>query len=140
VISIEEIKSQLSNCGLKVTPQRIVILEALNELKNHPTAENIIEYIRKKHPNIATGTVYKVLETFVENKIINKVKTENDVMRYDAILSSHHHLYSKDSDRIEDYIDSELDDMLKQYFEKKNITHFKVEEIRLHIKGKFLTS
>lgn len=137
-MGIEEIKDKLSGCGLKITPQRIAILEAVNELKNHPTADNIIDYIRRVHPNIASGTVYKVLETLVDNKLIKKVKTEKDVMRYDAILDLHHHLYCNESDRIEDYSDEELDNLLAEYFEKKKIPNFNVEEIKLQINGKFL--
>ncbi|MBK9982145.1 MAG: transcriptional repressor [Saprospiraceae bacterium] len=62
-------------------------------MKNHPAVENIIEYIKIKHPNISIGTVYKVLDSFVENGLLKKVKSENDIMRYDAVLHHHHHLY-----------------------------------------------
>lgn len=132
-----EIRNKLIDKGLKVTPQRIAILDAIVKLNNHPSAENIIDYIRKNHPNIATATVYKVLDALVENELIAKVKTEKDIMRYDACLENHHHLYSSDSDRIEDYTDDELNEILKKYFEKKGITGFKIEDIKLQIIGKF---
>jgi len=134
------IKEKLSECGLKITPQRIAILEAIYVLNNHPTADNVITYIRKTHPNIATGTVYKVLDTLVESKLIKKIKTEKDIMRYDGILDQHHHLFSSESDRIEDYSDDKLDKLLEEYFKKKRIPGFKVEEIKLQINGKFLKS
>lgn len=126
--------------GLKVTPQRVAILEAIVKLNNHPTAENIIDYIRKNHPNIATATVYKVLDALIVNELIKKVKTEKDIMRYDAIVESHHHIYFSDSDRIEDYNDNELNTLLEKYFEKKRIPDFKIEDIRLQIIGKFVKS
>ena len=137
-ISIDMIKNKLKECGLKVTPQRIAILEAIYVLNNHPSAENIITYIRKTHPNIASGTVYKVLDTLVENKIIKRIKTEKDIMRYDGILDQHHHLFGLQSDRIEDYTDAELDKLPEEYFKKKKIRGFKVEEIKLQINGNFL--
>ena len=133
----EEFSNKLIEKGLKVTPQRIAILEAIVKLNNHPTAENIIEYIRKKHPNIATATVYKVLDALVSSKLIKKVKTEKDIMRYDAIMESHHHLYCSESDRIEDYNDNELNELLEKYFEKKGIPDFKIEDIKLQIIGQF---
>lgn len=136
-ISVDRLKNNLSEKGLKVTPQRIIILEAIYKLANHPTAENIIEYIREKHPNIATGTVYKVLETLVSNKLINKVKTERDIMRYDGVTEKHHHLYCTECDLIEDYIDEELDSLLKNYFKNKNLPGFDIEDIVLQIRGKF---
>lgn len=136
--TIDNIRNKLIEKGLKVTPQRTSILEAIYVLNNHPTADNITEYIRNSHPNIATGTVYKVLETLVDNKLIRKVKTDKDIMRYDGILERHHHLYCSECDLIEDYIDPDLDQLLKEYFKKKKITNgFKLEDIVLQIRGTF---
>ena len=113
------------------------VLAAIYNLNNHPTAENLIHEIRKKHPHIATGTVYKVLETLVENNIIKKVKTDKDIMRYDGVYESHHHLYCSTCDLIEDYSDSDLDQILRDYFKTKELAGFKIEEFVLQIKGKF---
>ena len=136
-ILIEDIRNKFSQKGLKITPQRVVILEAIYKLNNHPTADNIIENIRESHPNIATGTVYKVLETLVENGLIRKVKTDKDIMRYDGIIENHHHLYCSKCDLIEDYIDEDLDNLLKNHFKDKNIKGFKIEDIVLQIRGAF---
>jgi Fur family peroxide stress response transcriptional regulator len=127
----------LKDSNLKVTPQRVAVLEALNNLKNHPTADKIKEYVVKNHPNIAVGTIYKTLETFVDKGLVKKVKTEKDVMRYDAILENHHHLYCKDTERIEDFFDDELDNLIDKYFKKKKIPNFKVKDIKLQIIGTF---
>lgn len=133
----EDIRSSLTGKGLKVTPQRIAILEAFYQLNNHPTADNIIEYIRKNHPNISTATVYKVLDAFVTCGLVSRVKTERDVMRYDAITESHHHIYCSDSDCIEDYNDHELNQLLREYFERKQIPGFTIEDLKLQIIGRF---
>lgn len=133
----EEPGINLKSSNLKVTPQRLVVLEALGNLKNHPTADNIKEYVVKNHPNIAVGTIYKTLETFVEKGLIKKVKTERDVMRYDPILETHHHLYCEESERIEDFFDDELNNMLQKFFMKKKIPNFKVKDIKLQIIGSF---
>lgn len=135
---IEGISDKLIDKGLKVTPQRIAILEAILKLSNHPTADNIIEYIRMNHPHISVATVYKVLDALVENSLIRKVKTEKDIMRYDAVMESHHHIYCSDSDRIEDYKDEKLNEILKKYFKKNAIPDFMIEEIRLNVIGKFI--
>jgi Fur family transcriptional regulator, peroxide stress response regulator len=134
----EEISNKLIERGLKVTPQRIAILEAIVKLNNHPSAENIIEYIRKNHPNIATATVYKVLDALVLSDLIKKVKTEKDVMRYDAVIKNHHHLYCSESDRIEDYIDNEINELLEKYFSTKKMPDFKIEDINLQLIGRFI--
>ena len=128
----------LKNSNLKITPQRVAVLEALNKLQDqHPTADKIKEYVVKNHPNIAVGTIYKTLETFVEKGLVRKVKTEQDVMRYDAILDKHHHLYCEDTDRIADFFDIKLNEMLEEYFKKRKIPNFKVRDIKLQIIGTF---
>ena len=127
----------LKDSHLKVTPQRVAVLEALNSLKDHPTADKIKEYVVKNHPNIAVGTIYKTLETFGEKGLVKRVKSEKDVMRYDAILDNHHHLYCEDTERIEDFFDDQLNKMLEEYFKKKKIPNFKVKDIKLQIIGTF---
>lgn len=136
-ISSDIIQGKLKSKGLKVTPQRTAILEAVYKLDNHPTAENIIDFIRKTHPNIASGTVYNVLDVLVESKLVKKVKTDRDIMRYDGIMDHHHHMYCSECDKIENYFDNDLDEMLKNYFSKKNFPGFQIENIVLQIKGKF---
>ncbi len=135
----EGIRKKLAEKGLRVTPQRLLVFEAIINLKTHPTADNIVEYVRKNHPNIAVGTVYKVLETLVEHNLISRVKTENDVMRYDGVTDYHHHLYCSESDRIEDYSDENLQKIIYDYFNKNDIPGFEIEDIRLQIIGKFYT-
>lgn len=134
---MEYIREQLKQKGLKVTPQRIAIYEAVVKLKNHPTAEYILDYIKKNHPNISVGTVYKVLDSLVENQLLKKVKNEKDVMRYDAVMQQHHHLYCTESERIEDFDDPELNKLITKYFEKKKIKGFKINDITLQITGEF---
>jgi Fur family transcriptional regulator, peroxide stress response regulator len=134
-----EIRSKLGEKGLRVTPQRVAIYNAILKLNNHPTADEIFAFIKKDQPHIATGTVYKVLDSLVENGLILKVKTEKDIMRYDAIMENHHHLYCVDSDKITDYYNDEIIEILADYFGKNEIPDFEIADIKLQIKGKFKT-
>lgn len=133
-----EIRDKIAAKGLKVTPQRMRVMEAIYNLNDHPTAENILDYIRKNDPNIGSGTVYKVLETLVENSLIKKVKTERDVMRYDGILENHHHLYCIQCDYIEDYKNEKLDQLLQEFFRENKIENFTIEDVKVNITGNFI--
>lgn len=137
-MKFDEIRNILIDKGLKVTPQRLAVLEAIIELGNHPSAEKVMKFIKSNHPNIAVGTVYKTLETYVEKGIVKKVKTDRDIMRYDAVLDKHHHLYCLESNKIEDYYDDDLNKIIEDYFEKNEIKNFKIEDIKLQIIGNFL--
>lgn len=135
-MKLNELRNRLINGGLRVTPQRIAIYGAVVTLNNHPAAEQIIDYIRKKQPNVSIATVYKVLDALVDHKLIKRVNTQRDITRYDAILEPHHHIFYSDSDKITDFVDYELSSMLKDYFTKKEIPGFIIEDIRLNIIGK----
>ena len=137
-MNLNDYKIKLKSKGLKVTPQRMAVLEAVDVLHDHPTAEDVGRFIRKKYPNIATGTIYKTLDTLAEKDIIKRVKTDNGLLRYDAIRDMHHHLYCLQTDRIEDYYDSELTEIINEYFEKKEIPNFRIEDIKLQIVGRFI--
>lgn len=137
MISDEKIRQRLSACGLKITPQRIAIYKALHEVEPHPTVDRIIARVGEKNPNISAGTIYKTLELFAEKKLVKKVKTDADKMRYDAILQKHHHLYCSQSDKIEDYYDEELNRLIEAYFEKHPIPGFEMQDFKLQIVGIF---
>ena len=133
----KSIKDILVEKGLKVTPQRIAVYEALMHVKNHPSADRLIKYIRESHPSISVGTIYKTLETFVDNKLVKRVKTEEDVMRYDIILDEHHHIYCTQTGKIADYFDEDLDQIIKAYLKNNPIPGFELEEVKLSIIGHF---
>ncbi len=132
-----DILSKLTGCGLKITPQRMAVLEVLIKSKNHPTAEAIYKEVVGSLPGVSATTIYNTLDTFVVKGLVKRVKTEADVMRYEAVTSHHHHLYSSASDRMEDYYDTELDEVLKAYFERKKLKNFQISEIKLQIMGSF---
>lgn len=136
-MKIEDYRTRLRDSGLKVTPQRLAVYEAVDILHDHPTAEEVSQYIRKKHPDIALGTVYKTLETLAEKAILLRVKTDSGLLRYDAVADSHHHIYCTQCDRIEDYYDTGLTKILYDYFKSHSIPGFSIEDIKLQIVGKY---
>ena len=55
-------KHELLEKGLRLTPQRELVLSAVREL-GHSTPEDIAEKVRLTHPGINLSTVYRNLET-----------------------------------------------------------------------------
>lgn len=127
----------LKDAGLKVTPQRMAVMEAVFSIDGHPSSDEVSKYVKKLHPNIALGTIYNILDSLTDKGILNRVKTDKGVMLYDSVGRKHHHLYCNESDRIEDFYDDELDAMLEAYFTKKKISGFDIRDIKLQLVGKF---
>jgi Fur family peroxide stress response transcriptional regulator len=122
---------------LKVTPQRLAVLDVVHTLDNHPTADQIIEVIRFSQPNVSLSTVYKILDTFTRKGILTKVKTDNETMRYEPALEHHHHLYCAESERIEDFNDPGLDALIHNYLASVKVPDFEIQDVRLQIVGRF---
>ncbi|NJN25217.1 MAG: transcriptional repressor [Cyclobacteriaceae bacterium] len=132
---LEEVTKALSAKGLKITHQRIVVFKALLSSPLHPTAEQIYDGIKKDNPAISVATVYKTLETLVENQLINKVPTPEGTMRYDARIDNHNHIYISNTNEIMDYEDEELKGILAQYLSKKKFQNLHITDFKLQIKG-----
>lgn len=133
---INEIIRKLTGKGLKVTPQRVAVYEALSTTY-HPTAEEIYRKVQEKLPGLSFTTIYNILDVLVTKDLAHRVKTETDIMRYDAVTDHHHHLYCASSDRVEDYFDPILDEILRNYFENKRPNGFIITDIKLQIMGQF---
>jgi len=138
MLNYNNIKELLVSKGLKATTQRLIIYDVIAAMRNHPTADDIYNEIVRNYPSISLSTIYNTLELFVENNLINTVKTDSGTIRYDAVQDSHHHLYYEESDKIEDFYSPELDNLLNEFFEKNKINNFKINEVKLQIKGNFL--
>ncbi len=132
-----DIHKTLSENGLKLTPQRIAVYEALAGSKKHPSADEIFREAKKIIPSISLASVYNILDVFQKKNIITTVQTADDTVRYDANTDLHCHLYDKESGKIVDYCDKELNEVLKEHFENKDIPDFEIEDIKIELIGKF---
>ncbi len=78
--------------GIRLTPQRIEILNYLKGNKKHPSAEEIYKDVSKKFPTMSFATVYNTLETLKQKGHILELSIDSDRKRYDPMVKSHHHL------------------------------------------------
>lgn len=134
-MKLEEITAALASKKLKITHQRIVVYQAMIFAKNHPTAEQIFDSIKTKNPSITLATVYKTLETFAENHLINKVSSPRGAMRYDARIDNHNHIYVSNTNEILDFEDEQLKDILLSYLNKKKFSNLNITDFKLQVKG-----
>jgi Fe2+ or Zn2+ uptake regulation protein len=91
----EEYVEILKNHNLKITPQRIKILEYLNIKKNHPTVDIIYQEIKKSYPSLSKTTVYNSVEILKKHGIIQSISSSETDTRYDYNNEIHHHFICK---------------------------------------------
>lgn len=74
------------------TLQRELVFQAVNTLRNHPTAEEIYEEIRGRCPNISLTTVYRNLNLLAEEGLIGKISSGGAADRFDFSNQPHCHI------------------------------------------------
>jgi Fur family peroxide stress response transcriptional regulator len=99
---MEDSMQKLRAHRIAVTPQRLAILAALQERRDHPTAEMIFQEVRRQMPAISFNTVYKTLEVFCRQGLVIKVNPLHEVARYDGDTHHHAHLVCRRCQRILD--------------------------------------
>ncbi|MCL5062188.1 MAG: transcriptional repressor [Nitrospiraceae bacterium] len=88
--------------GLKLTPQRLAILDYLDGNKEHPSAEDIYRAVSKKFPTMSFATVYNTLETLRQRGGVLELTIDPDKKRFDPNIEPHHHLICLKCKRIVD--------------------------------------
>lgn len=132
-----DLREKLKGAGLKVTPQRFIIYKALTENCSHPSADELMKIVKTEHPNIATGTFYKVLESLVNSGLVERVNTDGSNMRFEAVIGKHHHLFNPETGEIADYYNEDLNEIIREYFETHKIHGFDIHDFNLQLKGTF---
>ncbi len=133
----EDVRKILKENGLKVTPQRLAVYQALCDL-GHPYADDIVNHVRRENPSISIATIYNTLEHFKEKNLLFKLETCHDKMRYDCGMHQHYHICDPKKDKIIDYDDPDLNQLLRSYFDNKNMEYVKIKDIRLSIIGSLI--
>lgn len=134
-ISMHEVQKRLKESGLKATPQRLAIYQVLLQRHDHPSAEQVHAAIQKQNPGISLGTVYKTMDTLVEAGLASKVNSADGVLRFDGKTHTHGHLHCTRTGKILDYEDEELETLLKDYFRRKKLPNFEVEDFEVRVTG-----
>jgi Fur family peroxide stress response transcriptional regulator len=118
--------------GVPYTVQRRVILEAVLDLDNHPTADQVHEQVTDRIAGISRTTVYRTLETLVRMGVITKACHPGSAMRYDHRTEAHHHLVCLHCDTVIDIVDERLDTLT---IPDTSVYEFEVNDFRVQLRG-----
>ena len=88
--------------GLRMTPSRRAILDALRAICDHPTAEEICSRVRERLPRTSLATVYRNLEQLAQSGAIRVIEDGRSQRHYDAVLSPHYHVRCAECGRLVD--------------------------------------
>lgn len=131
--TMKDIKDIIRDSGLKVTPQRIAVYQAMLQL-GHASADMVVALVAETHPTLTVATVYNILDSFEQKGLLARLAGPDTKMYFDISTHQHCHLYCNDTQSYMDYKDPELEQMLNKYVTNTKIKGYKTTSIDLNIR------
>lgn len=129
-MSLEE---QCVEKGLRMTGQRRVIAQVLEESSDHPDVEDLYRRAARIDSNISIATVYRTVKLLEETGIIERHEFKDGRARYEIVPEDHHdHLIDVKSGEVIEFANEEIEKL------QERIAHehgFKLVGHRLELYG-----
>ena len=124
---------QLKDAGIKITQHKLAVLELFAEYK-HLDAFQIAKIFQAKDIDISLATIYRILSSFEEHKIITKHNFGNEHANYELAISNEHHdhLICIDCGKVIEFVNQQIEELQLQ-IAKQN--QFEVKSHTLNIYG-----
>lgn len=132
----------LKERGYRLTPQRLMVLEAVHNAEHHISAEEICSQVKARYPYANISTVYRTLELLKELGLVTETDLGEGRVRYHpAEKGRHHHLVCQTCGRIMDLDESFLlplkEALLRDYEFKASLSHLAISGQCSHCRGVF---
>ena len=131
----------LKEKGLKLTPQRRLIVDMIHDAQGHLTAEEILKYVQARIPRVNKSTIYRTLEILEETGCVLKSDIDGRFIYHHAEEGHHHHLVcqacGKSIDCVEDLflpVETIID---KKYGFRADLKHMVVNGLCQECKARF---
>ena len=132
----------LSEKGYRLTPQRLMILSAIEDSHDHISAEEIYAQVAARYPHVNISTVYRTLELLKRLGLVYEINLGEGRIRFHAEgRGHHHHLICQNCGTVIDIDESMLsplrDALLRDYHFMAELRHVAVFGIceNCHKKG-----
>ena len=123
-----DIISKLSEQGYRLTPQRMMVLSAIENSDNHISAEEIYAQVVTKYSHVNISTVYRTLELLKRLGLVTETDLGGGRVRYHPTdKGHHHHLVCQECGKIIDLDESVLSSLksalLREYKFSADLRH-----------------
>lgn len=109
-----ELETRCAEAGMKMTGQRRIILQVLNDAQDHPSVEDVYERAKKIDPTISIATVYRTLSLLDEMDLVVRHEFKEAFARYEVNMEHHHHLIDLETGKVIEFQNDELERLKKK--------------------------
>ena len=86
-----DLVKELKEKKIRLSYQRVKILDYLNRNRTHPTADEIYTGLIAEIPSLSKTTVYNSLNSLVKANLVQELTIEDNENRYDIVTETHGH-------------------------------------------------
>ncbi len=83
--------AKLANRGYRLTPQRLMVVKAVQDADTHISAEEIYLKVRARYPHMNISTVYRTLELLAREGLVTETDMGDGRVRIHSMGKGHHH-------------------------------------------------
>ncbi|MFN8157538.1 MAG: Fur family transcriptional regulator [Candidatus Nanopelagicales bacterium] len=87
---METAEEQLRTASLRVTRQRVAVLDAVGA-HPHSDTDTLVRAVRVELPEVSTQAVYDVLRALTVAGLVRRIEPAGSVARYEARVGDNHH-------------------------------------------------
>lgn len=130
---VERLKALAVRQGLRMTPQRAVLLSVLGRMPHHPTADELYRRVQKVLPSVSPATVYRNVQMLAQAGVISTLERAGDALRYDSNPDDHHHFVCSRCSRVVDVYLSSVD--YKVDAPRSGLSGAQIESCEVQLRG-----
>ena len=115
------IDRKLSELGYRLTPQRLMVVKAVEDAESHISAEEIYAQVCARYPQMNISTVYLTLELLKTLDLVTETDMGDGRVRYHCMgKGHHHHLVCQGCGKITDIEESALEPLWTEIQQRYN--------------------
>ncbi len=95
-------KDTIRSTGLRITSARVTVLDVLSASSKPLDIATIITEIAKKKVDADQATIYRIIESFIENNLITRLQFQEKKFFYEIKGEEHHHTICTNCGKIDD--------------------------------------
>ena len=84
-------RKKFSRAGLRLTHQRVLVMEIIRQGRGHLDADEIYRRARQKNPRLSLSTVYRTLQMLKKLNLVEELHFNEEHHHYEAKPSAEHH-------------------------------------------------
>ena len=128
----DRLREQCAARGLRLTPQRDVLLRVLSETMGHPTADDLVQKVREVLPSVSHATVYRNVQELVRAGLVGTLERAGGAVQFEVNPEDHHHFVCRGCGQVWDVYLADVGIRLDR--RRSHLKGFQIDrrEVQLH--------